>query len=245
MSWSNVIKQGADIQFNICSFDPDTFNSTNEDEEPCSRTQAGALLLPGGPPSKKGRADRVNEDSEEESAEERLARLERESYEKGFEQGRKDGLELEKKQLEQQRQQMEALFAELRDLKPSLLREAEEEAVMLGSRIAKRIIGEEIRTDPSVIQRTVRAALDFVADRSRLSITVHPEDMEEIRRVLPELASMTEGGRFQVTEDDTVDRGGCLLETGFGKINANISEQLSVIDKVIEQTFVSSGKDGS
>ncbi len=242
MSWSNVIKQEADIQFNIRAFDPDTFNSEIEDEQPCSRTQAGALVLPGGPASV---AEPAGEDSEAESAEDRLARLERESYEKGFEQGRKDGLELEKKQIQEQRRQMEALFAELRDLKPSLLREAEQEAVTLGSRIAKRIIGEEIRTDPSVIQRTVRAALDFAADRSRLSITVHPEDMEEIRRVLPELASMAQGGRFQVTEDETVDRGGCLLETGFGRINATISEQLSVIDKVIEQTFVSSGKDGS
>ncbi|MCF8061219.1 MAG: hypothetical protein K9M82_01775 [Deltaproteobacteria bacterium] len=234
MSWSNVIKKGEEIQFNIHSYEAESL--VREDEDPASqpRPSTGALVLPGGPlpRSKDG-----NGHEETESAEERLARLEREAYEKGFEQGRKDGLELETKQIEEQRHQMEALFSELRGLKSSLFREAEQEAVTLSVRIAKRILREEIRTDPAVIHRTVRAALDFVTDRSRLAITVHPEDMEEIRKILPELASMTEGGRFQVKEDEAVDRGGCVLETGFGTIRATISEQLAVIDKVIDQAF--------
>ncbi len=133
---------------------------------------------------------------------------------------------------------MEALFSELRSLKSSLFREAEQEAVTLSSRIARRIVREEIRTDPALIRRTVRAAFELVADQSRLAVSVHPEDMEEIRRILPELASMTEGGGFQVKEDEAVDRGGCVLETGFGTIRATVSEQLSAIDKAIEQAFV-------
>lgn len=240
MSWSNVIKRGEDVRFTIRSFDPDAFQPDEEEQAPRA-VAAGALVLPGGPGS-----DRPRESGEEtERAEERLARLEREAYEKGFEQGRKDGLELEKKQIEEQRQQMETLFGELRSLKATLLRQAEQEAVLLSTRIARRIIREEIRSDPSVIQRTVRAALDLVADRSRLAVTVHPEDMEEIRKILPELSNATQGGRLQVTEDEAVDRGGCILETGFGRINATLSDQLSVIDKAVEQAFAAAGEDGA
>lgn len=239
MSWSNVIKKGDGVRFNIRSYDPDDLGLENEDN-PASRPETGALVLPGGPLPRSGNG---NGREETESAEERLARLEREAYEKGFEQGRKDGLELENKQIEEQRQQMEVLFTELRSLKPSLFREAEQEAVILSSRIARRIVREEIHTDPALIRRTVQAAFDFVADRSRLAVNVHPEDMEEIRRILPELASMTEGGSFQVKEDEAVDRGGCVLETGFGTIRATVSAQLSVIDKAIEQAFMA-GKEG-
>jgi len=239
MSWSNVIKKEEGLQFNIRSYDPDTVGQEDDDAS-LFRPETGALVLPGGPLPRPGNG---NGREETESPEERLDRLEREAYEKGFEQGRKDGLELENKQIEEQRQQMEALFSELRSLKSSLLREAEQEAVTLSSRIARRIVREEIRTDPALIRRTVRAAFELVADRSRLAVSVHPEDMEEIRRILPELASMTEGGRFQVKEDEAVDRGGCVLETGFGTIRATVSEQLSLIDKAIEQAFVAGGGD--
>jgi flagellar biosynthesis/type III secretory pathway protein FliH len=48
---------------------------------------------------------------------------------------------------------------------------------------------------------------------------------------------MTEGGTLQVTEDEGVERGGCVLETGFGTIKATVSDQLSIIDKVIDRAF--------
>jgi len=233
MSWSNIIKNGEDIQFSIRACDPDSPKGFAE-ERPSREPAKGALVLPVGSPAAVRNEKRVEE---EESPEERLARLEREAYEKGFEQGRKDGLALEQKQLDQQRQQMEGLFTEMRGLKSALFRDAEQDLVTLSTLIARRIIREEIRTDPTVIQRTVRAALDFVADRSHLKMTIHPEDMEEIRSILPELASMTEGGRFQVAEDETVDRGGCVLETGFGKINATVRDQSAVITKVLDQAF--------
>ncbi len=234
MSLSNVIKRGEDIQYRIRSFDPEAVISAEEPPSPSTKAD-GALILPGGPPAKPRETGSLTRG--EESPQEKAARLEREAYEKGFEQGRKDGTDLEKKQLEEQKQQMEDLFSEISGLKSYLFREAEEQAVTLCTFIARRIVREEIRTDPSVIQRTIRAALEYVADRSRITIAVHPEDMEEIRGILPEIASLTDGGRFQVIEDDTLDRGGCILETGFGKINGTIREQSAAIESVIERAF--------
>ncbi len=235
MSLSNVIKSGEDVQFNIRTFDPEALALSDDEPRSFSSEAQGALMLPGGLPATAQGTGKTAQ--EEESPQEKAARLEREAYEKGFEQGRRDGMDLEKKQQGEQRLQMEALFSELRGLKSFLFREAEHEAVALCALTARRIVREEIRTDPAVIQRTIRAALDYVADRSIITIAVHPEDMEEIRGILPELASITDGGRFRVIEDDTLDRGGCTLQTGFGKINATVTEQSAAIEKVIERTF--------
>ncbi len=240
MSWSNLIKKGEDTAFRIHAFDPDALDPSYDEDTSSREVREGALVLPAGP---SGTRSSRNGREETESPEEKLARLEREAYEKGFEQGRKDGFALEEKQIEEQRQQMEALFSEIHGLKTTLFREAEEEAVTLSRRIARRIVRREIETDPGVIHRSVRAALDFVADRSRLAISIHPEDMEEVRKILPELASMTDGGSFKVVEDASVERGGCLLETGFGRINATVSNQLDVIDKVILESFVDDEED--
>jgi flagellar biosynthesis/type III secretory pathway protein FliH len=244
MSWSNVIKPGENVTpYCIRPFDPDSLDPPPARTAP-TPPKPGAVRLPGGStPVSRAQNSPPGEDPEKESPEEKLARLEREAYEKGFDQGRKDGLALEQKQIQEQRQQVEALFSELRGLKSSLFREAEQDCVTLSSLIARRILRAEIRTDPAVIQRTVREAFDFVADRSRLRISIHPEDMEEMHRILPELAAMTEEEAFQVVEDETLERGGCLLETGFGTINATVSDQCVVIEKALDEAFHSRNRE--
>lgn len=235
MSLSNVIKNSDNSQFNIRTFDPEVISPGHDDTIPPSTGPKGSLRLPGGPPAGESKGPYPHEEAE--TPQDKAARLEREAYEKGFEQGRKDGIALEKKQLDEQRQQMETLFSEIRGLKATLLKEAEHDMITLCTLIAKRIVREEIRTDPTVIHRTIRAALDHVADGSRISISVHPEDMEEIRGILPELSSLSDGGQFQVVEDETLDRGGCILETGLGRINASIREQSASIESLIERVF--------
>lgn len=244
MSWSNVIKPGQEkMLYRIRPFDPDSLNEARGRVAQAA-PKPGTVRLPGGSsPVSRSRTSSPEEDLEEESFEEKLARLEQEAYQKGFDQGRKDGLALEQKQLQQQKQQVEALFSELKGLKSYLFREAEQDCVTLSSLIAGRVLRAEIQTDPAVIQRTVRAALDFVADRSRLRISIHPEDMEEMRRLLPELATWTGEDAFQVVEDETVERGGCLLETGFGTINATVSEQCHVIEKALDKAFHSENRE--
>jgi flagellar assembly protein FliH len=233
MSLSNVIKDGQDIAYSISAFDPDSIDSSPEEQTP-DGPKGGKIKLPGGPSP---RPRMGSAPATDESPDERLARLEREAYEKGFEQGRKDGLALEQKQIEEQKIQMETLFSEFQGLKSVIFRDTEEDFITLCKLISRRIVREEVRTDPAVIKRTVRAALDYVADRTHLKICINPEDMEEVRRILPELASLSEGGTFQVVEDDAIEKGGCTMETGFGKINATVSDQCSTVEKVIDTAF--------
>ncbi|MBN2125237.1 MAG: hypothetical protein JW821_13150 [Deltaproteobacteria bacterium] len=176
-------------------------------------------------------------DMREQLAQDKLALLEREAYQKGFEQGRKDGQALENRQMEERARQMEILFSELTNCKAQLYEEAEEELLRLSLLLAKKIVREEIRTQGSVVQRVLRDAITFLADRGRIRIRIHPEDMEEVRDLLPELASRSKGGQFQVTEDRAIERGGCLLETGFGRINATVQDQLAVLEEEMETAF--------
>jgi flagellar biosynthesis/type III secretory pathway protein FliH len=178
----------------------------------------------------------------EEDIQEKLAILEREAYEKGFEQGRRDGLDLEKKQMEEQKKQIEALFNELHNLKGSLLMEAEQDALKLCMAIAERVIGHEILTNPDVISHTIRESLHFVSNKSQIRISINPDDMDEVQKLVPELVSETNGTRFQIIEDRAVQRGGCIMETGFGTVNATIADQCSVLENEVDRLFMSGPK---
>lgn len=175
---------------------------------------------------------------EREDKETKLARLEKEAYEKGFEQGQKDGLSLEKKKMEEMGRQFEALFTEIADLKAHIYSESEIELLKLSLVIAKKIIGSEVRTNKAIIRNTVQSALKFVADKRKIRISLNPEDMEDVQRFLPELSKLISSGQFQLTEDNAVEKGGCLIETGFGKINATIDDQLGVIGEEIDRLFL-------
>ncbi|MBN1276161.1 MAG: hypothetical protein JXA35_01625 [Deltaproteobacteria bacterium] len=167
----------------------------------------------------------------------KIARLEREAYEKGFAQGQKDGLDLEKSKLEEMGRQYEALLAELRDLKVHILRDSEGEMLRLVELIVKKIIGEEIKTGEAVIRHTIKAAANFLTDKRKVRIIINPDDMEEVKKMLPDLSRLTKGGNFQLAEDPAVGKGGCMLETGFGRVNATIDDQLDEIIKVIDKEY--------
>lgn len=168
----------------------------------------------------------------------RVARLEREAYEKGFAQGQRDGLDFEKSKLEEMGKQYETLLTELRDLKVHIFRESEGEMLHLIELIVKKIIGEEIKTGESIIRHSIKSAAKFLTDKRKVRIIINPDDMEEVKRMLPELARLAKGGHFQLTEDPSVGKGGCILETGFGRVNATIEDQLSEIIKVIDKEYL-------
>lgn len=236
---SSLIKESEHSSLRVESFeiediceDPDVF--------PLDET-SGSIELPicGVAGGARQRPDALEKDQESDEDSEdfdtRMARLEREAYEKGFEQGQKDGLALEERQLEEKGKQLDALFAGIRDLRGQIYSETEGELLNLSLLIAKKIIRSEVRTDPEVIIRTIRSSLQFLVDKSRLRIMVNPEDMEEVKRILPDLAGMTKGGKFQVVEDIAIERGGCVLESGFGRVNATLDDQLGMLEKAIEE----------
>jgi len=167
----------------------------------------------------------------------KIARLEREAYEKGFAQGQRDGLDLEKSKMEEMGRQYEALLTELRDLKVHIFRDSEGEMLRLIELIVRKVIGEEIKTDETIIMHTIKSAAKFLTDKRKVRIIINPEDMEEVKKMLPDLSRLTKGGNFQLTEDPTVGKGGCILETGFGRVNATIDDQLDEIIKVIEKEY--------
>ncbi len=167
----------------------------------------------------------------------RIARLEREAYEKGFAQGQRDGLDLEKSKLEEMGRQYEALLAELRDLKAHIFHDSEGEMLRIIQLIVKKIIGEEIKINDSIIKHSIKTASKFLTDKRKVRIIINPDDMEEVKKMLPDLARLSKGGHFQLTEDSSVVKGGCVLETGFGRINATIDDQIDEIIKVVDKEY--------
>ena len=66
-------------------------------------------------------------------------------------------------------------------------------------------------------------------------------DMEKVKETLPELRTGKKIENIELIEDPSVARGGCILQTGFGTINATIEDQLAAIAEELEDELGNNG----
>ncbi|MBW2097136.1 MAG: hypothetical protein JRI80_19960, partial [Deltaproteobacteria bacterium] len=121
---SNLIKREDDFQFDIESFEEEDLGDGMD--FPLQEGPSGTLILPLGEDNRKHPVSLNQYDPSQ-----KLERVERDAYEKGFAQGQKDGLALGKTKAEETWKKMKALFEELSLLKAKVLEEAEEQIIRL------------------------------------------------------------------------------------------------------------------
>ncbi len=160
-----------------------------------------------------------------------------EAYRRGYEEGRTKALEELKEDFQLQLQQKQQVFHKLTESITEQFRyfhqKSEQFVVKFAIAIAERIIKREIKTDKEIILRLIREAIHKVAGVERITIHIHPEDEEIVHRHRGELLSRL--GRDSVREiiiepDEKIDRGGCVIESNQGNVDARISEQIRKLE---------------
>jgi flagellar assembly protein FliH len=171
-------------------------------------------------------------------AQEKASVLEREAYEKGFAQGEKDGVELGQRKALKLIENIENLLRSLDDLREEILAHYEREITELVFVIAQKVIHREIRSDDAAIEGTVLSALKLAAEKSKATLRVNPADFDYVEELRPELfAAVKELKALTVTSDPSITRGGCLLESPYGDVDARVETQLDKIHLCLEQVF--------
>lgn len=112
--------------------------------------------------------------------------------------------------------------------------QARPQLVRLALRVAEKILRQKLEMSPETVVPMIDEALRSVRaqQQARIIIRVNPADqpMLESRRQrwlerFPSIASL------DIVADDTLQRGGCRLETDFGSVDATIETQIRVIER--------------
>lgn len=103
----------------------------------------------------------------------------------------------------------------------------EAEVVKLALAIAARILHREATFDPLLLASAVRVALEKVEGSSNIIMRVPSVEVENWREVfMAETRS-----EFQLTGDERLKVGECILETNVGRVELGVSAQLEEIEK--------------
>ena len=162
----------------------------------------------------------------------KAAEIEKEAYEKGFSEGERAGRETGEKMVEAVLKQYTQTLEELKGLRRSLLTGSEREVVRLSLEVAKKVVKREVCVDEELILALVKVALSRLADQSLMTVRVNPKDGQSIvhyRDVPGHRDSWHDG--IKLVEDPLITRGGCLIETESGVIDARVEEQFREIEK--------------
>ena len=170
---------------------------------------------------------------------ENIDRLEQEAYEKGFAQGEKDGFELGEKRAIKVIENIEKLFNEINSFKQDVLKENEKEILDLIFAVVEKIVHHEVRQVDAAIKEAIFTALDMAAEKSKVIINVNPDDYDYVEKLRPNLfRNNKEIKSIVVTSDPTISKGGCLLETSRGNIDATIESKLEKIYQCFQEAIV-------
>jgi flagellar assembly protein FliH len=155
-------------------------------------------------------------------------RIEEEAAAAGRRAGYAAGLEQAAAELEPARQALEDAVRRLDAERDEFVAVAERRAVELAIMLAEKMVGATLRVNPELVFSIVNGALRRLTERDRVVIAVNPEDLELVRNQAAAIAAqLGSSERFEVVADRRVGRGGCILRTAAGEVDARVSEQLA------------------
>jgi flagellar biosynthesis/type III secretory pathway protein FliH len=161
-------------------------------------------------------------------AQEQAAEIERQAYEKGVEEGRLSLSAEISEAIEPMREKFAATLDELTNLRESIAVYSEQELVRLAIEIAKKVVHRQVALDSEIALTLARVTLGRLHNRAIAKVHLHPEDYAYVVMHRERLGG---GGSVELIEDKSITRGGCLVETEMGDIDARIEQQFAEIER--------------
>jgi len=223
MSSSRIVKTGSGEASSAVAFHFDDIARQAELHREAARRESESLLEAG-----RRKAEELREVGH------------REGYERGYREGRERA---ERESAERVREEVAHRLSDLTPVCQEIVEqfEAERDAwragretgvVRLACAMAAKIVKGEVERDSEVVRRVVAEALSLAAGSPTVRLRLHPADAERLGSPLPAaLAPMERIARIEVVPDATIRRGGCVVETEHGVVDAQIETQLRRIEK--------------
>lgn len=141
-----------------------------------------------------------------------------------FENGRRAGESALSEQLLRQRNEtvelQRGILASLQTALPKVAHEAESALIELALEAAKKIVAD-MPVDAAMVESTVREALRQAEDTAEIVIQLHPDDLALLRQQQSAILNgLPESGPLRFSHSSEIGRGGCLIQTRFGLIDA-------------------------
>lgn len=165
-------------------------------------------------------------------------RMFKEREDESFERGRAEAEESLTGQIVSQRNEMlqlqDGVLKAINDSVSQVIRDTESTVIEIALTTAARLVSE-MPIDREMIEAAVREALGQVEETASVHVLLHADDLALLRAGGSDLASESGTGRLHLVFSPDVTRGGCIVRTHFGDIDAQRETKLEQMRKALTE----------
>lgn len=158
----------------------------------------------------------------------------KEGHDLGYEEGFKKGEAAAREEFKPFLETIEGLISDLSGFRKNMYDKVEREMIEMVVSLAKKVIHFEFSTRDDAVQEMIRLAVQSVLDRESMVIKINPADKGYAESFRPELHHLFGEIKNIIFEAHSgVERGGCVVESNFGVIDARIEKLEEQMDRIL------------
>ena len=152
------------------------------------------------------------------------------------ERGRAEAQKFVGEQMIQQRAELTTLqngiLGALKDSMPGVVRDCETHLINLALEVARKLV-DGLPVEAPLVEAAIAAAMRQVEESSHYSICVNPADLALLQANTSTILAANESRRVTVTASNDISRGGCVVETPFGRVDARRETKFDLLKTAI------------
>jgi len=123
-------------------------------------------------------------------------------------------------------------------LRKELILRSSDDMLRLVIAVARRVILAEVESKPETILKVIQKALQTAIRSDEFRVRIHPDDLAVATENRPMFVASVSGLQNLVIEADAgIERGGCMVESELGEVDATIDSQLDEIHKHLQNSL--------
>lgn len=122
--------------------------------------------------------------------------------------------------------------------KSSIASNLEHVTLRLSLEMVKKIISQEVSLQPELVLSVLKKSLTYIGDREKIVVRVAPDDFEQVSGrqnfwlpIADRLKNIT------IEPDSRISKGGCILESNSGVIDAQLGVQFEELAMLVEKEW--------
>jgi len=171
-------------------------------------------------------------------AKSQVTRIKEEAHKEGFDAGFIEGLKAAetaaKTDFDPFLKTLEETIHQLSWFRKEMYSKVEREMIEMVIHLTKKIIHFELSTREDAVQEMIRLGVQSVLDKESMVIKINPEDKGYAESFRPELHHMFgEIKNITFEAHSGIQRGGCLIETNFGTVDARLEKLNDQLERIL------------
>ena len=162
--------------------------------------------------------------------------IEMQAMKKGLADGERAGAQKAEKEFQSLISTFQNISGKFEEIKKTYYIEHQELLIDLAMKIARKVIHQEVQTKRDLVVGVLNSAIKLAVDREKLRIRVNPQDLDMCLKKRPDIMKDIDGIKQIFFEpDESIGRGGGIVEYAFGEIDARIEHQFGEIKRQLDK----------